>query len=56
MKDPKTITDAPQMELMNQMKKAYECLTGTGITPPKKPEKKEPKKEEPTADPHKQGF
>lgn len=28
IKDPKTATDASQMEMMEQMKKAYECLTG----------------------------
>jgi hypothetical protein len=30
MKDPKTTTDASQMELMDQIKKAYGCITGTG--------------------------
>ncbi len=58
MKDPKTTTDASQMELMNQIKMAHECIAGTGAMPPKEPEKKElkkePKKEEtPKADPHK---
>ncbi|MEW6109809.1 MAG: hypothetical protein AB1632_11685 [Nitrospirota bacterium] len=28
MKDPKTTTDASQMELMDQIKKAYGCITG----------------------------
>ncbi len=28
MKDPKTTTEASQMELMNQIKKAYECIKG----------------------------
>ena len=28
MKDPKTATEASQMEMMEQMKKAYECITG----------------------------
>lgn len=41
IKDPKTATEASQMEMMDQMKKAYECITGIspeiGITP-KKPE------------------
>ncbi|MDI6729823.1 MAG: hypothetical protein QMD44_13000, partial [Thermodesulfovibrionales bacterium] len=30
MKDPKTATEASQMEMMEQMKKAYSCITGTG--------------------------
>lgn len=30
MRDPKTTTDASQMELMDQIKKAYGCITGTG--------------------------
>lgn len=30
IKDPKTATEASQMEMMEQMKKAYECITGTG--------------------------
>lgn len=50
MKDPKTTTDASQIELMDQIKKAYECITGTGsemgLTPPKKPEVGEKKKDE----------
>jgi hypothetical protein len=53
IKDPKTATEASQMEMMDQMKKAYECIIGTGAMPPKEPEKKEPKKEKPKADPHK---
>lgn len=52
IKDPKTATEASQMEMMEQMKKAYECITVTGSMPPKEPEKKEPKKEEPPK-PHK---
>lgn len=28
MKDPTTTTEQSQMELMDQIKKAYECLTG----------------------------
>jgi hypothetical protein len=50
IKDPKTATDASQMEMMDQMKKAYECITATGFemgsTPPKKPEGEEKKKDE----------
>jgi hypothetical protein len=50
IKDPKTATDASQMEMMDQMKKAYECITGTGsemgVTQPKKPEGVEKKKDE----------
>lgn len=30
MKDPKTTTDESQKELMNQVKKAYECVRGSG--------------------------
>ena len=30
MKDPATTTDAAQMELMDQIKKAYGCITGKG--------------------------
>jgi len=57
-KDPKTTTDATQMELMDQIKKAYGCITGTGSemsgTPSKEAESKEPKKAEPSkTDPHK---
>jgi len=52
LKDPKTATEASQMEMMDQMKKAYDCLTGPcckmGETPSKEPESKEPKKEEPS--------
>jgi len=32
IKDPKTATEASQMEMMKQMKKAYECIT-KGIQP-----------------------
>ena len=28
LKDPKTATEASQMEMMDQMKHAYECITG----------------------------
>lgn len=30
MKDPKTTTDESQKELMEEIKKAYECVKGTG--------------------------
>ena len=58
MKDPKTTTEASQMELMNQIKKAYGCINGTGSemtgTPSKELESKEPgKTTSPKADPHK---
>lgn len=58
MKNPKTTTDASQLELMDQIKQAYSCITGTGSemseTPSKEVESKEPKKEEPSkTDPHK---
>ena len=58
MKDPKTTTDASQMELMDQIKKAYGCIAGTGPdmsgTQSKEVEGKEPKKAEPSkTDPHK---
>ena len=43
MKDPKTMTEASQVELMDQMKKAYDCITKTGT------EKSEASKEEPSA-------
>jgi len=52
LKDPKTATEASQMEMMDQMKKAYDCLTGPCCkmdeTPSKVPESKEPSKEEPS--------
>lgn len=52
LKDPKTATEASQMEMMDQMEKAYDCLTGPcckmGDTPSKESESKEPKKEEPS--------
>ncbi|MBI5676366.1 MAG: hypothetical protein HZC48_11175 [Nitrospirae bacterium] len=58
VKDPKTATEASQMEMMDQMKKAYGCITGAGEdmsgTPSKGVESKEPKKAEPAkSDPHK---
>jgi hypothetical protein len=57
MKDPTTTTDASQMELMDQIKKAYGCITGTGsdmsMTQSKEVAGKEPKKAAPAkADPH----
>jgi hypothetical protein len=58
MKDPTTITDASQMELMDQIKKAYDCIIGTGPdmsgTQSKEVAGEEPKKAEPSkTDPHK---
>jgi len=58
MKDPTTTTDASQMELMDQIKKAYGCITGTGPdmsgTQSQEVEGKEPKKAEPSkTDSHK---
>ena len=41
-KDPKTMTEGSQVELMDQMKKAYDCITQTGT------EKSEASKEEPS--------
>ncbi len=50
IKDPKTATEASQMEMMDQMKKAYECITGAccrmSEIPSKEPESKETKHEE----------
>ena len=49
MKDPKTTTDASQMELMDQIKKAYGCITGTApiikSAPTKEPAGGEKKKD-----------
>jgi hypothetical protein len=49
MKDPKTATEASQMEMMDQMKKAYDCITGGGSeiksAPPKEPAAGEKKKD-----------
>jgi hypothetical protein len=45
IKDPKTATEASQMEMMDQMKKAYECITETSVAPLKEPESKETEKE-----------
>jgi hypothetical protein len=48
IKDPKTATEASQMEMMDQMKKAYECITGarcgSSETPSKEPVSKEKEK------------
>src|SRR4030043_1599191 len=48
IKDPKTATEASQMEMMDQMKKAYECIAGTSCgvseTPLKEPVSKEKEK------------
>ncbi len=57
IKDPKTATEASQMEMMDQMKKAYECITGAccrmSEIPSKEPESKETKHEEiPKGDEH----
>ncbi len=57
IKDPKTATEASQMEMMDQMKKAYDCITGTicGMsgTSSKEPVSKEmEKKVPPISDPH----
>lgn len=30
IRDPKTATEISQMEIMEQMKKAYDCITGRG--------------------------
>jgi len=55
IKDPKTATEASQMEMMDQMKKAYECITGARCgmsgTPSKEPESKE-KEKTPKGDVH----
>ena len=55
IKDPKTATEASQMEMMEQMKKAYECITGAVKgAPSEEPKTGETKKEvTPKADPHK---
>jgi len=49
IKDPKTATEASQMEMMDQMKKAYDCITGTGsemkVTPSTKSGEEEKKKD-----------
>ncbi len=50
IKDPKTATEASQMEMMEQMKKAYECIIGGSkieAAPSKETEGKELPKPEP---------
>ena len=50
IKDPKTATEASQMEMMEQMKKAYECIISDSqieAAPFKETEGKEPPKSEP---------
>ena len=55
IKDSKTATEASQMEMMDQMKKAYECITGARCgmseTPSKEPVSKE-KEKTPKGDVH----
>jgi hypothetical protein len=55
IKDSKTATEASQMEMMDQMKKAYECITGARCgmseTPLKETESKE-KEKTPKGDVH----
>jgi hypothetical protein len=46
IKDPKTATEASQMEMMDQMKHAYECITGAVM------EKEKAREEKPSKDPH----
>lgn len=57
MKDPKTATEASQMEMMEQMKKAYECLIGKDSKKDaptlKEIKSKDPKKTEPSINLHK---
>lgn len=54
MKDPKTTTDASQMELMDQIKKAYGCIVGTGSEMSGAPSRESESKAAPSkADPHK---
>ena len=56
MKDPKTTTEASQIELMDQIKKAYECVTGIGFemsrVPLKEPETNETKEKPSKGDIH----
>ena len=58
IKDPKTATEASQMEMMEQMKKAYNCIIGVSEicgTPLKEPSSKETEEAEPSkTEPHKQ--
>ncbi|MDI6744512.1 MAG: hypothetical protein QMD07_03945 [Thermodesulfovibrionales bacterium] len=55
IKDPKTATEASQMEMMEQMKKAYECIIGGSkieAAPSKETEGKEPPKTAPQQHKH----
>jgi len=56
MRDPKTTTEASQIELMDQIKKAYECVIGKGskmgMVPSKEPERKETKEKPSKGDIH----
>ncbi len=52
IKDPKTATEASQMEMMDQMKKAYECITDADTGIKAIPSEKDIKETE-KADPHK---
>ncbi len=57
LKDPKTATEASQMEMMEQMKKAYDCITGSGSgicgSQSKEPKSKEAEKKKASkGDPH----
>ena len=56
LKDTKTATEASQMELMDQMKKAYDCITGSGsdVSGTQSKKLREPNNTEPSmTDPHK---
>lgn len=58
LRDPRTATEESQMEMMEQMKRAYDCITGTGSeisgTPLKEAESKQPPKAKPSKTaPHK---
>lgn len=55
IKDSKTATEASQMEMMEQMKKAYECITGAVKGAPSEGTKTDETKKEgtPKTDPHK---
>lgn len=58
IKDPKTATEASQTEMMDQLKKAYECVKGTdargGDAPAREPAGRGPTNMPPSkADPHK---
>lgn len=55
MRDPKSTTDASQMELMEQIKKAYGCVTGEAVSSGseiKQPEKQVETKTSPRDDEH----